>query len=320
MLIKQLKPQPARGTFQESLWEDPGWVAEKKENGARYLGHFNQDRVYFTSRRISKKTGLFSEKGENVPHLNASCPALLGTVLDGEMIDSSEKVYGVMSVMGSLPDIAIQKQKADGFVTWVIWDVLFYKEEDVRQKPLVFRRDLLEKIYMEHLKGNAYIQLEKQFILGKKAYYNWLINQGGEGIILKNLQHIYGDESGWVKVKKTETEDVIIIGYNEPSQTSKKVTGEVSPTRFALQGWIGSLMLGVFKNGVLVEVGNCSGMDDTMRKEFSLNKDKYLGHVIEIRCQEVLPSGKYQNPEFVRLRPDKNAKDCIWKGQDTPFT
>jgi ATP-dependent DNA ligase len=122
-------------------------------------------------------------------------------------------------------------------------------------------------------------------------------------------------------------------------EVKKRETVEVSQSRLAANGWIGALRFGQFvpvpadyvqdeKKGdvmlpqalidgpkgkmVLRYCGSCSGMDDTLRKEFSDNKEKYIGQVVEILANEREPSGKFRHPRMVRLRNDKNPSDCVW--------
>ena len=38
--LLQIEPQSARGTFNESMWDDPEWVAEEKYDGDRRIAQF----------------------------------------------------------------------------------------------------------------------------------------------------------------------------------------------------------------------------------------------------------------------------------------
>ena len=55
--------------------------------------------------------------------------------------------------------------------------------------------------------------------ISKKAYYEYIVCNGGEGIILKNVNGKYYHKRGreYTKVKKFLTREVIIIGYSEPT-------------------------------------------------------------------------------------------------------
>lgn len=137
--------------------------------------------------------------------------------------------------------------------------------------------------------------------------------RGGEGIILKHAGSTYTEEKLWVKVKKEETEDVVIMGYDDAKAESTKVTGVTSVTKYAKKGWIGAVRFGQYRDGKLVDCGKCSGMDDKLREELSLNGGKYIGTVVEILANEREETGKFRHPRWVGFREDKNPKDCVWR-------
>ena len=58
------------------------------------------------------------------------------------------------------------------------------------------------------------------FRLGKKAYYEFYVSIGGEGIILKDKKGLYHQKRGreYTKVKKFTTKDVVITGFTPPTR------------------------------------------------------------------------------------------------------
>jgi ATP-dependent DNA ligase len=174
---------------------------------------------------------------------------------------------------------------------------------------------------------------------------------GGEGVILKDLNGRYGDEKSWVKVKKQLTEDVVIVGYDDPEDQTEKTESyvedgikkkrvlEVSQSRLSANGWIGAIRFGQYKKLTPEELhqtrkffapplidnfmkdgdyysltycGSCSGMEDATRKLISDNKAKLLGEVVEILANDREETGKFRHPRMIDFRNNKNAKDCIW--------
>lgn len=53
-------------------------------------------------------------------------------------------------------------------------------------------------------------------------------------------------------------------------------------------------------------------MSDDQRLEFGKNGDAYIGKVVEVAGFEVFDSGSMRHPSFVRVRDDKDAKECVW--------
>jgi hypothetical protein len=84
--FQQIHPPRAGGKFREELLADPEWWAEEKFDGDRRICQFLPEAARFTGRVVSKKDGLLVEKTGNLPHLAMARPALVGTVLDGEIV------------------------------------------------------------------------------------------------------------------------------------------------------------------------------------------------------------------------------------------
>lgn len=68
----------------------------------------------------------------------------------------------------------------------------------------------------------------------------------------------------------------------------------------------------MYKNGRLTEIGDTSGMSLSVRRDMSLNQDKYIGKVMEIKGQEILRDA-IRHPSYLRMRSDNNAKLCTWE-------
>ncbi len=312
----QIEMSKCHNRIKDEYWNDDNdWIAETKLDGSRYLWHIENDRNYLTSRRISVKTGKYVEKSDCMPHLrdlklvyNNS-----GIILDGEIMapNSWEKISSsVTSIVGSLPERAIELQEEFGYLEYHIFDILYENNIDCREYPLHLRKNILEEFYKEnYLSGNPNIRLIYHVKSDKKLFYEQIVDDGGEGIVLKNLNSIYGKD--WIKVKKEETWDVVIIGYKDAKEYTEKVSGEKSISKFYNNRWIGAIEFGQYKDGNLKSYGYCSGMTEDIRAELSNNKDKYIGQTIEIKAQQRLKSGHFRHPVFVRFRQDKSAKECI---------
>jgi ATP-dependent DNA ligase len=315
----QIEPQVARGKFDESLWNNPEYIAEEKLDGERFKMHIGRLINRFDSRVISKKTGKFTEKTDNIPHLrNFVFNELDGTILDGE-IKWGHTSMSTSSIMGCLPEEAIRKQKESGvYAIYHIFDIIKYKGRLVTDWTYLARRAVLLDIFELHLRFNAHIRLVASIKEDKKRYCESTWATGGEGIILKNVNAPYTSKSAWVKVKKEKTFDVVIMGYKDPKELSIKKGDDVATaTKYAERGWIGAVKFGQFVDGKLTMLGYTSGMPDEVRQMFSENKKKYIGSVITIEAQmRIQKSGKFRHPRMATgysvPRKDKMAKDCIF--------
>lgn len=100
------------------------------------------------------------------------------------------------------------------------------------------------------------------------------LNLGYEGLVLRQ-----GDK--WIKVKETETYDVIIL--------------DIIPGTGKYTGMLGSF---------LTAKGNVgTGFTDEDRRV--LNDRELIGVMIEVECQNLTPQGMFRHPRFKRLRFDK---------------
>ena len=308
----------------ELLWEDDNWVAEEKFDGSRYIMQIREGGNILTSRRNSVKTGQNVDKTGNVPHITGiKYPELYGTVIDGEITAPNKDFTNVLKIMGSLPEKAIEVQKEIGKAEYWVFDILYYKGRDVQKEPYQIRRQFVYGVVEEMRKKSKEVMRVLMWEGNKKRKcYEDIIANGGEGIILKNKFGIYEQDKrshGWIKVKKTVTDDVVIMGFTEAKKwyaepgtagADEIIYPNGRTTKFYDNGWIGAIKYGKYKEKELVEIGQCSGVSDEMRAEFTNNQKKYIGKTMEIVAQLRFKDGGYRHGNFVRLRPDKHPKEC----------
>lgn len=274
------------------------WFAEEKLDGSRYLLYIGKNECKLLSRNWSVQTGEPVDKTLNVPHIALGYgPELAGTVLDGE-IQAGTKSSSTTRIMGCSPDKAVERQRKEGWVQFHVFDCLQYREEDLRELPWEdrdsHRQMVLKKMMNQHLLYVPAIPLKSAV-----QRYNTIIQHGGEGLILKRKDSVYGES--WTKVKKLITIDVVVTGY--------------VPGQGKYSGQIGAIKFGMYDGPALVEMGQCSGMTDAERITITSNRDKLKGTVIEVMGQEFTSDGRLRHPRFLRLRPDKNPKMCKWDEQ-----
>jgi ATP-dependent DNA ligase len=234
------------------------------------------------------------------------------TILDGEIISNDfGNVREVTSILGSDPELAIQKQKERGWLQFRVFDLPFYRGEDLQHYPLYQRRRAIDEFF-----STTIINYVSPIILihqNKKEFCKDIMSKGGEGIILKWSKAKYGEKRYWVKVKQKETFDVFVIGYKPANEESEKVDGTISTTKYAEKGWIGAIEIGMLSPlGDIVQVGFCSGFDEATRKMVSENQEQFIGQVMEIEAQSQLSTGKFEHPRFIRWRDDKPKEKCLW--------
>lgn len=296
----------------DKLWNDPNTFVERKLDGHREKLHIFVDGNRFDSRRQSVNGGLYVEKSDSAPHIrDYLMPELDGTILDGEMCAGSDS-NATAHALGSQ---ATDEEKQS--IRYVVFDIIYFKGQDIRHKPDSVRRGLLEICFAKtRLGGAPFIQLinrpESMTPDEKKQVLITALIRGEEGVMIKDTSKPYG--KGWTKVKREARFDVVITGYTDPKATSKK-KGDVEETvtKYAARGWIGAVTFGQYRNGKLVDCGQTSGFSDDVRQLLSENKEAFIGRVIEISAQERFKTGFFRHPRFERFRDDKNAVDCVYR-------
>ena len=145
---------------------------------------------------------------------------------------------------------------------------------------------IIDRNNLKHLKVNTgkIVYCDNDIL----KYYDEILAQGFEGIVIKNLNGIYECKRSynWMKMKPVLSEDLEIVSI-------KQGTGKYE------------YMLGAFicklSNGEMVNVG--SGYTDEER--YTFYDKSVIGKIIEVKYQEKTKDGSLRFPRFVRFRNDK---------------
>ena len=278
-----------------------GWCIDEKYDGSFYICRIHpQGLTTFTSRRISAKDGHPIEKRKNVPQFMNAPKDLEHTLLLGEIIAPTGMGFNESSgVMNMLPEKAVEWQRVNGLLRYVVFDCLWYKGKDVRDKIFGFRHDIACNV-VDHWKNKNIIlsQTVERFF---QPTYQQIVSRGGEGVMLKKLDAPYG--KGVLKCKKEADVSVVITGFTKGSGK--------------YEGKIGAIKFSVFTQAGLQEIGQCSGMTDEMRDIITEDKDKLQGKVMDVTCQPIdnpklfTPGdNRLRHPRFVKFRTDVASIEC----------
>ena len=222
---------------------------------------------------------------------------------------------------------------------------LYYslKDKDKLSSYPVFSKEMEEfiddlRVYVTHLTP--------------RAFYEYIVATGGEGLIVKPKQGKYHHKRGWEysKIKAFLTREMILVDFEEPTREYQGKApknwgyweGDTPVTKHYYNKQVGNLVLGVLiteeelnkipekKRGKLytpsyakihnldemyiMEVCVTSGFDDDTRDYFTRNKNRLIGSVIEVKANGIMTdTGELRHPRYLRMRPDKNAEQCTWK-------
>jgi bifunctional non-homologous end joining protein LigD len=295
--------RPMLATLVDEPFDRPGWIFEPKWDGYRAIAEVTKKGVLLYSRNHNS----FQERFEPVVRSLAK----LGheVILDGEVVAVDEAGKSQFQLLQ-------QYQKTGkGRLVYYVFDILNLDGEDLRQQPLVRRKEILAKVL-----GNLpHIRLGEHVETKGVAFFRAAAEQNLEGIIAKNGDSPYREGvrgNDWLKIKTHMRQEAVIGGYTAPRG---------SRTDF------GALVLGVYDGDRLVYIGHTGGgFDSQARKEMVAKleplvmlecpfEDKPKTNapakwveprlVCEVSFQEWTADGYMRQPIFVGLREDKPVTD-----------
>jgi bifunctional non-homologous end joining protein LigD len=237
-------------------------------------------------------------------------------VLDGEITFFDVHKNPFFLTAGAVPST-----KKKFLVRYMVFDIIEFDGQRVTNLPLTMRLELLKKIIPPSLK---HIKVIKTYTDSKKfpTIYKSIVKRKGEGVMLKKKESKYvpGSRDDWIKIKKEQTEDCVVVGITHGLGRRKRT--------------FGALLLGQYdkSTGNLIYVGNVgAGLSDAMLREFlrTINampevqnpfgvRVNYVKKfvkpvlVVEVKAMERTDYGRLRLPVFLRMRNDKESKDCVY--------
>lgn len=307
------------------MCESGEWLGSRKIDGALYQLVKNKNgKVGVFSRTISKKTGFFVDKTENVPHIKewVENNVPVGSAIISEIYYPHKTSKDVTSVMGCKPDKAIARQENNPIFAY-LHDVTQWDGEFVTSQPYIKRIEYLDYLQTFGDKKN-YITFAQNFDTNLDQHLQDIFNDDGEGMVFRRKDGIYvpGKRPTWCKkMKQEDTFDSVIIGFVQPERvyTGKEIESwpywedGVPVTKPYKKGWVAGISIGAYdKNNLIVPIGTISsGMTDFWREDMARNPQNYIGKIAEIQCMSVDKEAlSVRHGRLVNVRDDKNETDC----------
>jgi len=164
-----------------------------------------------------------------------------------------------------------------------LFDILEVNGEDCRPKPLAERKLLLQFVARDRDLRTAWDLAHTQGQIERMK--DLAIQDGFEGVMCKKAHSKYGESDAWVKLKKFDDLDAIILRRN--------VKGGFS--------W----SIGVYDNGLMVELCDVG----SFVKDVDPNQIQ-VGDVVEVQFQEITKDRKLRHAFITRKRLDKIPTEC----------
>jgi len=299
--------KPTMATLVEAPFSREGWLFEPKWDGYRAIADVRNGKADLYSRNhlsFNKDYPSIVKAVEKISH---------NVVLDGEVV--------VLDSKGNTNFQALQNYKNatnTGRLTYVVFDLLNLNGQDLREMPLIQRKELLAEV-VKQLNDPAVIYSAHIETNGEKLYEKARSKQW-EGIIAKKADSVYEEgrrTMNWLKMKVLNEQETIICGYTAPRGSRKK---------------LGALVLGVLDDkGALRYVGHCGGglngelIDmlydklQPLQQKTPVFKEKIKTNmpvtwvkpelVCQIKFSSWTEGGHLRQPIFMGLRKDKPVKE-----------
>lgn len=314
-------------------WSSGEWIAQEKKDGAFYqLEKTDAGDVYMFGRTVSKKTGEYTEKSDNFPHIKEWAEENLpnGTILIGEIYIPGGKSNDVTKISGCTPTNAYKRQFESSEyqpVHYYVFDIIRFKNQDLCNMGTVDRLRYL-KIDLDDIWNNEYVECAQTYFNNFEEYLKNIFDAGGEGMVFKHMNCPYRagkrtTASQMFKYKESlDSVDLICIGLEDPTYYYEGKEADTWPyknddgeliTKPAYYGWKNAIRVGAYKEGRIIEIGTvASGLTDADREDMAINPEKWINTVVEIQCMSTTKDGALRHPVFRRLRPDKGINDCLY--------
>lgn len=222
--------EPALAALKPAPPADERWLHEIKFDGYRLQARIEAGRIKLLTRSGLDWTKRF---GKEVVAALQALP--LGTaIIDGELV--VETATGASDFSALQADLSAGR--SDRF-SFYVFDLLYLDGYDLRDLPLVTRKEMLEQVVGPEL---GLIRYSSHFEQNGGLVLRHACRLSLEGVIskLRDAPYRSGRGKAWVKSKCSARQEFVISGY-VPSTTSRKS--------------IGSLVLGVFDEDRLMHVG-----------------------------------------------------------------
>lgn len=200
--------RPMLATLVDEPFDNKDWVFETKWDGIRLITERRGDAVRLWSRNGIEVTSRYAVLVPALRKIDGSC------VIDGELCALDKHGRSRFQLMQN----ALRK-KAE--LLYVVFDLLFADNKDIREKPLLERKNILKALLPQESPLLRYSEHVAEF--GKREFKK-AQRAHEEGVIAKRAIGLYysGKRTReWLKFKAVHEQEVVVVGYTEPRRSRK---------------------------------------------------------------------------------------------------
>lgn len=291
-------------TLTDQPFDDPGWIFETKWDGFRAIAVAEPGHARLYSRRghdLSAKYPTICDALARIKH---------DAVLDGELVALDAHGRSRFQLLQNAGRNSVP-------LLYCVFDLLYLDGKDLRDWPLLKRKEALKKIlpksklllYSTHIVGEGI----KAFKRANSAHE--------EGVIAKRANGKYhsGDRTReWLKVKASQEQEVVIIGFTKPRGQRRFFGSLVLAVRDGKQ-WVYCGRAGTgFTHASLAELYEELTPLITEVKPIAAKVPSEANTVwvkpklvAEVKFTEWTEGGEMRHPVFLGLRTDKPPTQVV---------
>jgi len=304
--------KPMLADLREEPFDSQDFIYELKWDGTRALC-FLRNGQRFQNRRLYDITYRYPE---------VRVRTRKDAILDGEIVvmDGGLPSFGKLQEREqSSAKLRIEYLSKVVPATYVVFDILYLRDEAVMGRPQMERKALLREVVEEEDRVVLSDYIEARGV----DYYHAVTARGLEGIIAKrkDARYVPGKRSkDWLKIKKKSVQLCVIAGLT---------VGEGGRA-----DTFGSIVLGAYDEGVLAHVGRVgTGFSEALRRHLTTRLAALRQEACpfpeppelevplafwtkpalacEVHFLEWSKERHMRAPSFSRMREDKRPEDCV---------
>jgi bifunctional non-homologous end joining protein LigD len=298
--------RPMLATLVDKPFDDKAWVFETKWDGFRLITEKRGHAVRLWSRNGIDVTKRYAVLLPALQKIDGSC------VIDGEICALDAHGRSRFQLLQS----ALYKKAR---LLYVLFDALFVGGKDIREKPLLERKERLRTL----LPRDPLLRFSKHVPEYGKREFAKAQRAHEEGLIAKRATGLYysGKRTReWLKFKAVHEQEVVIVGYTEPRRSRKYFGSLVLAVRDkGAKRWVYAGHVGTgFDQAALKSLYGVMQALRTNEKPFDqkVKDEKATTWLIpklvgEVKFTEWTSEGEMRHPVFLGLRSDKAAADVV---------
>ena len=233
---------PMLASIGEKAFSDPNWLFEIKWDGVRALAWIDDGALTLRSRNAVDITKRYPELAALPDAVSAQ-----QAILDGEIVALDTRGHSEFQLLQERMHVRAptEQQLTQVPVVYYIFDLIYCDGYDLRQSPLIERKQLLQRL----LHPSARFRYSDHQLEQGKELFELARENGLEGIVAKRADSFYVSDrsASWMKLKVTKTLDAVVGGWTEARTPALP---------------FGSLLLGLYEGKKLRFIGHVgSGFD-----------------------------------------------------------